>query len=80
MDDGTNFGSWEIEYDNMPWQQEMFKLAPEWYDPPNSATVYRQRVVFSIVKFPRNVFSTDVGKGRIVSDQTQTAKKPPRLY
>jgi len=71
---------WELEYDNMPWQRDMFKLAPEWFDAPNPTALWRQKVVVMSAKFPRGIFDTKVAKGRTVDDQTKSAKKPPRLY
>ena len=70
---------WELEFDNMPYQQEMNKLAPEWFDFPDPNAVSRHKIIIGSSRFRRGTFSTVVGKERQVSDQTQTPKKPPQL-
>lgn len=77
---GRDRDVWELEFDNMPWQQEMFRLAPEWFDSPDPTAVTRHRIVLARTQPPKGAFDTKIGKGRQIDDQTQMAKKPPRLY
>ncbi|MBC8063695.1 MAG: hypothetical protein H7Y17_02610 [Chlorobia bacterium] len=59
---------WEIEFDNIPQQEQNFKLFPEWYDAPDPSARWRQKVVLTKGSFPRGVFSTKPGRGRQVQD------------
>lgn len=69
--------SYEIVFNNMAWQEEMFKLNPDWFDAPDGSASWRQVVVLTLARFPRGVFDTRVSKGRDSQDLTIKLKKPP---
>lgn len=65
---------WEVEFDNMAWQSEMYKQYPEWFDEPNATSRWRQKIILTSGGPPRGTFDTKPGKNREVSDYTKSKK------
>lgn len=72
--------TWELQYDNVDYQADMFKQFPDWYDAPSNNARWRQKVILvPTSRFPRGLFVFNPGRGREVTDLTKNVKKPPKI-
>lgn len=73
---GKEMEVWEIEFDNMPRQEEEYKESPEWFNPPDPAARWRQRIVLvPNTTFPKQLFETKPGRGKLLVDLTIPGSK-----
>lgn len=67
--DDKDLAVWEIEFDNMAFQKQMYSLYPEWFEAPDPSSRWRQKIVLSPNgRYPRGTFETKPAKGRPVQD------------
>jgi len=67
---------WDIEFDNMPRQEEEFKEDPEWFSAPDPSARWRQRIVLvPDTKFPKDLFAMKPGRGKLLVDLTVPGAK-----
>jgi len=72
--------TWDLEYDNVDYQADMFKQFPDWYDAPDNNARWRQKVILvPTSRFARGLFEFNAGRGREVSDLTKIVTKPPKI-